>query len=78
MGSGTCTGSESILFGWARDAPALQLPKGLVYKMFTIIYGKNVPEPFEVGARLQIESKHIIIHNLCPFTVMHPPLLEKE
>ena len=29
MGSGTCSGSESILFGWARDAPALQLPKGV-------------------------------------------------
>ena len=28
MGSGTCRGSESILFGWARDAPSLQLPKG--------------------------------------------------
>ena len=30
MGSGTCGGpDESILFGWAKDAPALALPKGL-------------------------------------------------
>ena len=28
MGSRTCKGSETILFGWARDAPPLQLPKG--------------------------------------------------
>ena len=32
MGSGTCAVSESILFGWARDAPALQLPKGLMIR----------------------------------------------
>ncbi len=31
MGSGTCRGSESILFGWARDAPSLQLPKGWTF-----------------------------------------------
>ncbi|CAB3977923.1 peptidylglycine alpha-hydroxylating monooxygenase [Paramuricea clavata] len=33
MGSGTCTGSESILFGWARDAPALQLPKDVGFRV---------------------------------------------